>query len=358
MSHRIIFDTERMKHRHTGLYFFCKHLGIALLENRSANAELLYYSPDPGSPDFGSEVAYIQQKSLHKFWMPNFDDISLWHSTYQLSSYFPRKGKKTKIISTIHDLNFLKEGKTPDKEKFYLKKLQANLDKADCIVAISNYVKNDLEKYCDLRGKSIQVVYNGNNIDHQILKNFQLENSLEFDDKRQFLFTIGTVNKKKNFHVLPYLLVGNDLQLVISGVLDEVGYDQYILSIAKELGVLDRVVITGPITEEVKYEYLSNCAMFVFPSIAEGFGLPVIEAMSFGKKVLLSTNTCLPEIGGKEAFFLDSTEKDYMINFGKFHIMNLINSADRSSDIKKWAGQFSWDMAAKQYWNLYEEVLK
>lgn len=356
MSHRIIFDTERMKHKHTGLYFFCKHLGSALLENRSTDADLLFYSPDPLSQEFGIEVTYVQQKSLHKFWMPNFEDISLWHSTYQLSSYFPRKGKKTKIISTIHDLNFLKEGKTPDKEKFYLKKLQANLDKADCIVAISNYVKNDLEEYCDLKGKSVQVVYNGNNIDHKIVSNFQVENPLN-KGGRQFLFTIGTVNKKKNFHVLPYLLVGNDLQLVISGVLDEVGYDQYILSIAKELGVLDRVVITGPITEEVKYQYLSNCAMFVFPSIAEGFGLPVIEAMSFGKKVLLSKYTCLPEIGGSEAFFLDSTEKDYMMNFGKSHIMNLINSQDRSTEIKNWSRKFSWDMAAKRYWNLYEQVL-
>ncbi|MFD2906696.1 glycosyltransferase family 4 protein [Sphingobacterium anhuiense] len=357
MSYKIIFDTERMKHKHTGLYFFCKHLGLSLLKNQTTDAKLSLYYPDSIKKDFGDQVHYIKQKSLHKFWMPRFNNVDLWHSTYQLSSYFPSKGTKTKVLSTIHDLNFLKEGKSVQKEKYYLKKLQDNLDRADCIVAISKYVKNDLEQHCDLRGKPIHIVYNGNNIETEIVNQYHsAENNQHI--RKQLLFTIGTVNHKKNFHVLPYLLVGNDLELVISGIVNEIGYDKYILSIAKELGVLDRVVITGPITEEEKYQYLSNCAMFVFPSIAEGFGLPVIEAMSFGKKVLLSTNTCLPEIGGEEAFFLDSTEKDYMINFGKFHIMNLINSTDRSSHIKKWAGQFSWDMAAKQYWNLYEEVLK
>lgn len=354
---RVIFDAERMKYPHTGLYHFCKQLGLALLEeNRiTESIDIQFYLSDIASKIFGDHVQYIQQKSMHKFLRPFLPNTQLWHSTYQLSSYFPRNSK-TKILSTIHDLNFLKEGKSNEKERKYLKKLQNNLDRSDSVVAISNYVKQDLLNYCNLRGKEIQVIYNGSNM----ASNFHASVDVErcSNNEKQFIFTIGTVNRKKNFHVLPYLLVGNNLHLFISGIINQEGYDRYIMDIAHKLGVAERIRITGPISEEEKYNYFKNCALFVFPSIAEGFGLPVIEAMSFGKKVLLSTYTCLPEIGGPEAFFLESTDPDYLIEFGKSNLMDIIYSEDRTAEIKSWAAQFSWDKAAAEYWELYKKLLK
>jgi len=250
----------------------------------------------------------------------------------------------------------LKEGKSNEKERKYLKKLQNNLDRTDSVVAISNYVKQDLLNYCNLRGKEIQVVYNGSNMASNSLANRGME--LSSNNDKPFMFTIGTVNRKKNFHVLPYLLVGNNLELVISGIINQEGYDNHIMEIAHQLGVAKRIRITGPISEEEKYSYLKKCSLFVFPSIAEGFGLPVIEAMSLGKKVLLSNYTCLPEIGGPEAFFLESTNPDYLIEFGKLNLMDIINGEDRTAEIKSWASQFSWDKAAREYWKLYNELLK
>lgn len=350
----IIFDAERMKYPHTGLYHFCKQLGNALLKKTAHPYEMVFYTNNPTNEDFGVEAKYYQQKSLQKFWMPRFSNSDLWHSTFQLSSYFPRNNK-IRVLSTIHDLNFLKENKSVEKEKKYLKSLQNNLDKADVIVAISHYVKQDLEDYCNLKGKPLYVIYNGNNIDQHYLDQLDItDNSVH----KPFMYSIGTINRKKNFHSLLYLLVGNDLELIISGIIAEPDYNQYILNLANELGVADRVRLTGPIAEEEKYNYLKNCALFVFPSIAEGFGLPVIEAMSFGKKVLLSRYTCLPEIGGPEAFFLESTEPEYLIEFGKSNLIDIIHSGDRTPEIKSWAAQFSWDKAAGEYWELYKKLLK
>ncbi|MGJ1191738.1 MULTISPECIES: glycosyltransferase family 4 protein [Sphingobacterium] len=353
----VIFDAERMKYPHTGLYHFCKQLGLALLEENkdTESFDIQFYISDLSSLPFGNHVNYIQQKSMHKFLRPFLPNTQLWHSTYQLSSYFPRNPKTT-ILTTIHDLNFLKEGKSNEKERKYLKKLQNNLDRTDSVVAISNYVKQDLLNYCNLRGKEIQVVYNGSNMASNSLANRGME--LSSNNDKPFMFTIGTVNRKKNFHVLPYLLVGNNLELVISGIINQEGYDNHIMEIAHQLGVAKRIRITGPISEEEKYSYLKKCSLFVFPSIAEGFGLPVIEAMSLGKKVLLSNYTCLPEIGGPEAFFLESTNPDYLIEFGKLNLMDIINGEDRTAEIKSWASQFSWDKAAREYWKLYNELLK
>jgi len=350
----IIFDAERMKYPHTGLFHFCKQLGQALLRKTIDPYEMVFYTNNPANEDFGAKANYYQQKSLQKFWMPRFSNSDLWHSTFQLSSYFPRNNK-IKVLSTIHDLNFLKENKSVEKEKKYLKSLQNNLDKADVIVAISHYVKKDLEDYCNLKGKPLHVIYNGNNIDQYYLDQLDIShNSVH----KPFIYSIGTINRKKNFHTLLYLLVGNDLELIISGIIAEPDYYQYILDLAAELGVAERLRLTGPITEEEKYNYLKDCSLFAFPSIAEGFGLPVIEAMSFGKKVLLSTYTCLPEIGGPEAFFLESTDPEYLIEFGKSSLMGIIHGEDRTPEIKSWAAQFSWDKAAGEYWELYKKLLK
>ena len=94
--------------------------------------------------------------------------------------------------------------------------------------------------------------------------------------------------RKKNFHVLPRILKGNDYRLVIAGNISSNSYCAEILEQAREWGVESRVTITGPVSEPVKQWYLQNCDAFVFPSIAEGFGLPVIEAMRYGKPIFTS----------------------------------------------------------------------
>jgi glycosyltransferase involved in cell wall biosynthesis len=93
----------------------------------------------------------------------------------------------------------------------------------------------------------------------------------------------------------------------------------------------------------------------VFPSISEGFGLPVIEAMYFGKPVILSTHTSLPEIGGREAYYFQNFDPDEM---NKVVVTALneydLNKADR---IKQWATQFNWENSANQYLDLYSKLL-
>ncbi len=346
----IIFDAERMKYHHTGLYHFCLNLGLAISNSKPVTDDIYFYNHHKNQKVFGEDANYLKQYSYQKFLKPRFRRYDIWHATYQLSSYIPTD-RQSKVILTIHDLNFLKEEKSEDKIKSYLRKLQYNINLSEEIVAISNYVKSDIEKYCELGERKVHVIYNGSTIDaNRISKNYQPINE-------RSIFTIGTINRKKNFHILPYLLLGNDYHLVISGVVQEEEYKDKILRIARDIGVDKRVLLTGPISEEEKYERLSKCSLFVFPSIAEGFGLPVIEAMSFGKKVLLSTYTCLPEIGGTEAYYLESTTPSYMEDFGRNKLQSLMESPTRENEIKQWAQRFSWHNAAREYWNLYEKML-
>ncbi|OZI06245.1 group 1 glycosyl transferase [Siphonobacter sp. BAB-5385] len=347
----IIFDCERMKHAHTGLYHFCLQLGNALLLNRkSMQHRLGFYLPSSESDLFGDNPFNKRQHSLHKYAMPFANQYKVWHGTYQDSNYFPLRSSAKKVL-TIHDLNFLHENKPPEKVKKYTQKLQDKIDRADRIVTISNYVKNEIESTMHMGGKEVQVVYNGCNINEHI-------NPIkpQFSTDNPFLFSIGTVAPKKNFHVLPAMLLQNDLDLIIAGTTTHKEYYQKVLNESKRLGVQNRVHLTGPITEAEKYWLLKNCDLFCFPSLAEGFGLPVIEAMHFGKNVVLSDATSLPEIGGPYAHYFNGFDPEQVSDLTT-QILEQIDTKSESELIKEWSQQFNWRNTANEYWRIYEELL-
>ena len=95
----------------------------------------------------------------------------------------------------------------------------------------------------------------------------------------------------------------------------------------------------------------------MFPSIAEGFGLPVIEAMHFGKPVFLSKFTSLPEVGGNVAYYFDNFNAAHMQSVFAKGMQDFENRKPQK-EIMEQAAKFSWDKAAIQYLELYAECLR
>ncbi len=126
------------------------------------------------------------------------------------------------------------------------------------------------------------------------------------DDSKAFIFSIGIIGEKKNFHVLIEAMKNiPDLNLYLCGNAGSKYADKIRILITKH-NLEKRVFLPGEISEAEKNWMYKNCKAFVFPSLNEGFGLPVVEAMHFGKPVVLSKLTSLPEIGGEEAVYLDN----------------------------------------------------
>lgn len=350
---RILFDCERMKYPHTGLYHFCKQLGQALaLAKHPLSDRLSFYIRASEQGLFGEKAHYLRQHSLHKFVLPDLSRYAVWHATYQGTMYYPLH-KKIRIVLTIHDLNFMHEENRPaHKKERELKKLQQKIDRADAIVAISHFVKEDICRHMNLRGKEISVIYNGCNIHASTVPQQPVQLP-----PGGFIFSIGTITEKKNFHVLPSLLVDNDVYLVVAGTIQQNEYLEKIKAEAAKLGVADRVLITGPVTEAEKYWYLQHCTAFVFPSLMEGFGLPVIEAMSFGKPVFLSARTSLPEIGGDQAFYFEQFDPASMQSVFQQGMQAFASGAMQADALRQRAAYFSWQNAALQYLSLYERLL-
>jgi len=346
---KIAFDCERMKYAHTGLFEYCQQLGKAVKSLKEPEDRISYYLNPNLQQHFDPGDHFINQNSLQKFIFPNISNIDLWHTTYQLSRYIPRSSKIKRVL-TIHDLNFLHEEKSPAKIKSYLAKHQKNIDLCDHIVAISAFTRQDVLNHLKIGDRPISVIYNG-----CAEPSLSPEFIPAYIPGKPFLLGLGTVNPKKNFHVLIPLLTQNDFQLIIAGK-TEPGYAEKIMEEANRYGVSSRVKVTGPVTEEEKYWYYQHCTAFLFPSKAEGFGIPPIEAMRFGKPVFLSRATSLPEIGGSSAYYFNTYDPDDMRNVFMEGMNDYLDN-NRSTAIIAHARQFNWADSARSYLKVYRETL-
>lgn len=347
----VLVDMHRLKQNpFNGLYTFSYNLGQSLAALPADDIKLHFYLPKSMFGIFGDDALYEAHHSIDKFYMSGTARFDVWHATTTISWYKPFNSK-TKFIFTIHDLNFLIEDAAKLKSnQNLLKKIQDRVSRADHLTFISNYAMEVARQYLQLGDKPCSVVYNGSNVNE-----FAGFDAPRYRPDKPFLFTIGLVQPRKNFHLLPALLKGNDYELVIAG-LNHFDYRNEIEQQIKKWQVADRVKLVGAVTEEEKYWYYKNCVAFMFPSFAEGFGLPVLEAMHFGKPVFLSTQTCLPEIGGDVAYYFNSFEAEAMQKAFAEGMNNYQQDATIVTRIKQRAALFNWNNAAAQYMHIYSTV--
>lgn len=342
----LVFDCEKLKFPDTGLYHFCDSLGKALKKRLATDGGMTFFLNRKLAGHFGDDCGYLPYRSIYKYIFPYWRARgAIWHSTQQFPKVMPGR---LRTVLTVHDLNFLYE-EPEETRRSWLDRLQHNVDKASRVVAISGFTRDDLLKHIDLRGRTVDVIYNG------CTAYGGKPGVPDYVPSGPFLFTVGTLLRKKNFHVLPALLVGNGYELVISGL--RFSYEEQILRTASELGVLDRVHVTGPVSEAAKDWYMRNCRAFLFPSIAEGFGLPPIEAMLYGKPVFLSRYTSLPEIGGDKAFYFN---REFDFEGMRKEFAEGLEAYDSGKvtpeEISAHARKFSWDKAAEEYIRIYKSL--
>ncbi|MBO9683692.1 MAG: glycosyltransferase family 4 protein [Flavisolibacter sp.] len=350
---RIVFDCERMKYANTGIYSYCFQLGMRLQQQANPrNEEVIFFTPPSIKGIFGKHSGYILQNSLQKFWLPSLRKYDIWHSTYQNSHYLPLLDHKIKVVLTIHDLNFLYDQKKSQAKKAkYLRYVQKNIRRSSAIVTISEFAKSDILRNCDVGNRAVVAIHNGtNSLEAPVL----LGNS--YRPRARFLFSIGVVNRKKNFHVLlPLLQQNSDIELLIAGPADDPDYLHFMKDRARILGVEEKLRVLGPISEAEKSWYYSHCYAFAFPSLSEGFGLPVAEAMSVGKPVFLSDRTALPEIGRDVAFYFHDFNEQRMQHVFTRGMEDY--TRDKMEDrIRQRSTDFCWRRAASQYLELYRSL--
>jgi len=344
----ILLDLERMKYPNTGLYHYCSSLATHLLKHKHADEGFQLFIPKALKGSFGDQVRYITLQLHSKLYMTGTRDVQVWHMTHQQSKYYPVNAN-TKMVLTIHDLNYLHESDSERRKNKYNAMVLKGIERANIITCISEFVKKDVMQNLATFGKPVKVIYNGCNF-----QDIEPEYIPTYIPAKPFLFSLGIIGAKKNFHVVPSILPSLDAELIISGT-PYGDYNKKIMAEAKKFGVEDRVHLTGPVSEKDKNWYLKNCKAFIFPSLAEGFGLPVLEAMYYGKPVFLSRLTSLPEVGGEHAYYFDNFLPEHMRDvFEKG--MHHYETTHPQELIKAWAMRFSWDNTAREYLSIYRKL--
>lgn len=238
------------------------------------------------------------------------EKIDIWHATYPL----PIQVRGAKKITTVHDMIPLRlpYATLDDKENFYYKVRDA-LKESAVTITVSEHSKQDLLTYFDADPDRIVVTYQP--IALRPLEAGDTEEEISFFLKRygleyqNYLLFVGAIEPKKNVGRLldAYSVLDTDMPLVIVGKKgwlweDELGKTAYLSDnkeSKKKVKLLEYVS-----TDALRYLYRGAYCL-TFPSLYEGFGLPPVEAMNFGCPVITSNVSCLPEICGNAALYVD-----------------------------------------------------
>lgn len=350
---KILIDLSILRHPMCGLGQIAINYGRWYQRNAASLADKLDITllvPKNYIGAFGNDVHYIKRNDIHRQFpctMPYFD---IWHSINQATAFRP-KSKRTRFIFTIHDVNFLHE-KPDNKQNKYRRKLQRMCDRASEFTFISRFAQEDTSRVIDLRGKPSRVIYNAVEdltvgVQQQPTQLGDLADSQSFN----FFLALGEVKEKKNIHTLiPMLEHFPQHHLVIAGN-DNTEYAAFLRS---QIALKPRIHIIGIVSDAQRRWLYSHCTALLFPSLAEGFGLPIIEAMQWGKPVFCSDKTSLPEIGSTHAHYFHDFEPDHMAAVVREGLASYNeNDADAA---RSYAASFSYEKHMRNYIDLYMDA--
>lgn len=278
------------------------------------------------------------------------NDFDIFHPTYY-DPYFLSRLKKPMVI-TIHDMTFERfpEYFWSDDPLTFQKRI--NIERADKIIAISQTTRNDLLKYTRVNPEKIKVVYHG--IDIYKPLNFKSINGLP----ENYLLYVGDRSGYKNFYIFirAFAVLHKkypDLKIVLTGG-GAMGIAD--TEFVERLGLTKEIKHFQVEEEELNFLY-KNALLFIYPSLHEGFGLPILEAFKAECPVLLSDTECFREIGGEAVSFFNPFDLDNLI----FKLEELIlNSTQREELVKKGLDQvkkFPLEKANAETLNLYKTLV-
>jgi glycosyltransferase involved in cell wall biosynthesis len=337
---RVAFEASKASNLHSGLGQYVRSLGMALETGGGCALNWLGWSKNA---DHNNNTIKPIDRVLGV--SGAFD---VWHHTHQQSRLFPRRNLPQLV--TIHDLNFLEKDYGAWRMGKKMRAVQNLVNRCSGVVFISEFTRDLCMQHLRLPQRQ-WVIYNGNPMDAGGVQ----QAPKACTGNWPFLFSIGMVQEKKQFDLIPGILaLDKDMHWVLAGMPDPKTVER-IRSEAHRWGVSSRVHLLGGITEAEKRWCYAHCKALVFPSKAEGFGLPVVEAYSMGKPVLLSRCGSLPEMGKDWAHYAENqTPEAYREAFLKAESEGW--NLHRKSEWQAYARGFTWEQAAQNYLHAYQSI--
>jgi glycosyltransferase involved in cell wall biosynthesis len=351
------FDAKRYFHNQSGLGNYSRDLINSLIQCYPNNQFFLF---DKSTQAQTEDNKHIIRPSRAKLLWREFgiikdiiqSDLNVYHG---LSNELPfgKWPNQIKRVVTIHDVIFKTlPDKYPliDRSIYHFKTLNA-LKKADRIIATSEHTFRQLAQFYPLDKRKVDIVYQTCASEFWIK---HTENDLEsFKNKYQlskpFLLYVSTFNQRKNHHALIQSfnkINRKDIQLVLAGQKGDTF--QQTNALVNQLGLSNDILFLPNFNQQELPLLYQSAKAFVYPSLSEGFGIPLLEAMVSGLPILASDLEVFREIANSDVLFFDlKSDKDFI---DKLNLLLELSPLDYSSHVLK----FNRDEIAHQVMNIYK----
>jgi glycosyltransferase involved in cell wall biosynthesis len=304
-------------------------------------------------------------KFTWNFWtLPQYlkkNPLDVYHTQYILPFFI---SKKIKLITTIHDVSFMAYPEMIKKsDLFFLRTLIPwSLKRADKIIAISEFTKNEIIKYFKTPAEKIEVVYNavGDNFYQEISEEKLKTVKEKYNLPDKFILYVGTMQPRKNLPVLieafASLADRQTYKLVLAGNKSGHNFDKNIDANIEKFHLRNEIIFPGFIDEADKPALYKLADIFCFPSLYEGFGIPLLEAMTQGTPVIASNIAPHREIAGQATFFFEPKNSDDLAEKIEKIIKDSILKNQLIEEGKIKILKFSWKNSAEKILAIYQET--
>lgn len=268
----------------------------------------------------------------------------LFHGLNQRLPYFPLRHP----VATFHDLFVLTgEYSTPEFRARFAAQARDAARRAAAIITVSEFTRSQVVSLLGVEAARVRVVHHG----------IRALPQTDEAAREKMILNVGAIQTRKNIARLvgAFETLGAEWKLVLAGS-DGFGSAEIHQRIANS-PARERILARGYLPPHELGALYRRAAVFAFPSLDEGFGMPVLEAMAAGTPVLTSNRSALPEVAGNAALLVDPLDTESIVAGLRELTGNEALRTDLSHRGKARAGLFSWKKAVRETWNVYREIL-
>ena len=295
------------------------------------------------------------------FLVPLYANKNNFDAVVELSHFGPfNLKKKIKRITVIHDLTPILFRKLHSFASSFLQKLflPGIIKRADLIVSNSKNTENDIKSVYPKSSSKVSTIYLGieSNLSSKKTNPKTLEN---YNIKNEFILYLGTIEPRKNLTVL---IKGfeifkdktkSKIQLVLAG--KEGWKNEEFFKILDKSKYKDHITLTGYVKEQDIHTLLSTCKVFIYPSVYEGFGLPVAEALNTNTQVICANNSSLLEFGEEFVSYFDTNDPNSLSNCIE---EILIQQKTKKINLVKLREKYNWESYVSNFENDLKLILQ
>ena len=362
---RIGFDAKRLFHNHTGLGVYSRLLVAGLAEHYSEHEYLLYAQRVEQSRYKAKFNDYTLRQGRGWTWRTLSlskdivsDACDLYHG---LSHELPLNLHKSSIktVVTIHDLIFKVDPELFPyvDRKIYDLKWRYSCKHADAIIAVSEHTRQDLIKLYDVPNEKIHVIHPPvpppPTPDASVDKRVEIKYGLS----DPFWLFVGAINRRKNIlGILRAMLIASErMPLIIVG--SGGSYEKKVRQFVLQKGLSSRVRFMGHLPNEDLPIFYRKAMALIYPSLYEGFGIPLVESLHNGTPVITSNSSSMPEAAGPGAILVDPSSPEDIAAA----MSNMSNSSTLRSELsaagRLYALRFTTEKVVHRTMKLYNDLL-